>query len=413
MKNRVEYVLNDRNKAVYGQYKNSLYRKDQEKICRQRQKKKIILTAIAVISVLSLIYVPQFFVKNEYEAATDIIYDTDAIGTYREVIKNNPELDFDEDGVCNSVEIAKNLNLWNKDTDKDGVTDMAEQILKTNPEKKDNNLVKINEKLLTESDTSYDLAYRINGVTLWSNNIKSRTYGIVIRTVDDGYQFLNFDGYAEFPEGTYVYLYKNGIHIPLNNKKNGAYRIKEDCLVYSLDEKLEMTNKFTFLGFNIYSSDNIITKILSYILPDKGFVTGTRMAKNDINADVQQSHSIMDFTQLSYSSKPERFTKNDNSLENMALLRQIINEKNPVAVSLFDDTKGEYIGIIYGYTESGDLLVCDKRTYTYVGKLKITMSAEVLFDGTELKQYEYYDFAGLGFDSKKGSRISFLHDAFY
>lgn len=412
MPSRLERVLKDRRENVTSQYARNAYWEDQENEEFEAFKRKFIATVSVIAALAIFIYVPQLFMKEKKVDYSDINYDIEAMGTCNSIIKDSPDMDFDNDHMLNSIEQDRKLSVWNPDTDGDGVMDFSELELKTNPSVKDNDLTKINEELLSKSGQSYDLAYKINGVTLWANSLKSRTYGTVVRTVDGGYQFADFDGYAQFPEGEYVYVYKNGIRTPLTDMKNGAYRIKGNCLVYSLSEKLEMTNKINLFGMEVYAGDNFITKSLSFILPDKGFVTSSRMAKDDIDAGAQKSQTILDFSEFKYSLKKERFTKNNNTLDDMVLVRQLINEKKPVAVSLYNDVNGEYIGIVYGYDEQGNLLICDKKTHNHVGVLKITMEASALYDGTDIKQHESFAFSGLTFDSDNGDRISFLNELF-
>lgn len=52
--------------------------------------------------------------------------------------------------------------------------------------------------ILKSKDEKYDMAYKVNGVVLWADDIKSRTYGRVIRTPDGGYQFTNLKDMRSF-----------------------------------------------------------------------------------------------------------------------------------------------------------------------------------------------------------------------
>ena len=65
-----------------------------------------------------------------------------------------------------------------------------------------------------------------------------------------------------------------------------------------------------------------------------------------------------------------RFGKNMNSLKDLSWLRKMIEAGECVAVSLYSPNSGEAVGIVYGYTENGSLLVAN-RDLKPCGTIKI------------------------------------------
>ena len=77
--------------------------------------------------------------------------------------------------------------------------------------------------------------------------------------------------------------------------------------------------------------------------------------------------------------------------------------------SLFSSEKGESVVAVYGYTSSGDLLVCDPNDTTNVGLIAIFPSCvKTLNSNNEISEREYYEFKGAGFDSSNGDTINFF-----
>ena len=97
-----------------------------------------------------------------------------------------------------TIEQQKGLSVWNADSDGDGFSDYYELSNNLKANEKDQSLTDMMKTILKSKDEKYDMAYKVNGVVLWADDIKSRTYGRVIRTPDGGYQFTNFKGYGSY-----------------------------------------------------------------------------------------------------------------------------------------------------------------------------------------------------------------------
>lgn len=409
---RLQEVIKDKNNTITHRKEFS----DFHKLKKKKEKKikgiKIFITVTGIILVAGFIYIPQFFMNIE-EDEVKVNINSGVFPEYNAAVRDAAEQDWDNDGVINLMETQKGLSIWKADSDGDGFTDYYELSAKTDATDKDLSLTKKMKELLTAKNEKYDMAYKINDVVLWADDIKSRTYGSVIHTPDGGYQFTNFKGYAQFPEGSVAYKIKDGRHVKLKyRKKENAYYIKEDCLVYLYDEEPEMVNKITFFRNSFYAADNFMTRFLSCILPDKGFVASSRMAVKDTSETMAGAVLASGVSSASYPADINRFSKNTNSLEDMLMYRSLIQENIPVPVLLFSDELGEYKGIAYGYTDNGNLLIADYFSKTYIGVLKISYTAETLCDGTDIYQKKKFNFKGLGFNSENGDRIYFLNEKF-
>ena len=116
------------------------------------------------------------------------------------------------------------------------------------------------------------------------------------------------------------------------------------------------------------------------LLPSKGGLINCYRAavidtqpktKGDITATLRSP--LIDRTDSS------RLGINTNSLKDLSWLRKQIEANECVAVSLYSSNVGEAIGIVYGYTKEGDLLVADENLNP-VGTLKITECAMNMMD---------------------------------
>lgn len=168
--------------------------------------------------------------------------------------------------------------------------------------------------------------------------------------------------------------------------------------------------EFQFFKYPVYAPSNVVTDILAKILPDNGFITATSKMKMDIEPDTNKN-VITDIKKPAYNSSDDyRFTINSNTLNDLLFVRESIAEDNScIAMSLFNKDDGEYLGIIYGYTAEGDLLIADMDTLKPVGTLKISESARKMMNETgEIVSVSYFDFEGFGFSSQNGDRISFF-----
>ena len=411
-RNRLEKALQEKNATITHADRFSSYKAVKQKQARMRLIKNSFIAAAVLMVLCGFIYIPQFFIIDGSEQTAVYGKDINAIGTYNQCIKDHPNDDFDGDGILNSVEKSKNLNIWDVDTDGDGLTDSYEISINENPAIYSNTLTVTIKNWLGSKGLDEKTPYKINGCILWAKDIKARTYGTVVRSVN-GYQFNNFRGYVQFPENGYAYKVENGIHKLLKyRKEENAWEITGDYEVIIEQNELEMTNRLGFFGNNIYLPD--FFKGLSFILPDKGFLTCTRMAVSDADPDAKRNKIVTQQSLSNYTFKKEnsRFAKNDNTLEDLAMVRAFIDEGKPLAVSLFDEDEGEAVFIVNGYTADGNLMLVDISTKQNAGILEITMNATNVFDGENLLQKERFEFAGMGFSSYEGDRISFLDNMF-
>lgn len=245
---------------------------------------------------------------------------------------------------------------------------------------------------------------------LWADDYDSKAYGTVVETTT-GYHFCNFNGYAQFPSGKYVYRVKNGVRSLLSYRKDeNAWKVSAGDLVEVYDEPLEEIVEFTFFTKPVYAEANTATELLAKMLPDKGFITAEKKMKIDVEPDTNKA-TVTDIVKPVFDSNDDyRYTVNNNTLNDLQFVRKSIeDDKSCIAVSLYNQEKGEYLAVIYGYTHSGDLLLADMNTLKPIGTLKITESARKMLDENgDIVSVSYFEFNGFGFSSNNGDRISFF-----
>ena len=83
-------------------------------------------------------------------------------------------------------------------------------------------------------------------------------------------------------------------------------------------------------------------------------------------------------------------------------------------MSLQSPQNGEVIGVIYGFTDYGDLMFADENGNKtdangkeYILDIK-EQSAITIDHNGDLCQREFFDYSGLGFNSETGDKICFL-----
>ena len=203
---------------------------------------------------------------------------------------------------------------------------------------------------------------------------------------------------------------KDGIRTPLAYRADeNVYRIEPYDTIEVYDKKLPRIIDLSIFGKHIYLNKNKFSSILATVLPSKGFISAQAKCRMDIEPDTRESTST-DIIKIEYDKEDaSRYTMNTNSLSNLQYVRETIKKGSCVEVSLYKPSIGEYIGIIYGYTYEGDLLIADADTLEPIGTLKITETAKKIMNNDgDLVSYSYFDFKGLGFDSKKFDRICFF-----
>lgn len=384
---------------------------------KKRRENRIAVAVIVVTVLLSFLYLPGLFIEDNKEIVNTnaaVKIDSTAIRKSNTALRNNAEEDFDGDGLTNAEESTYGTDPWQIDTDNDGLTDYCEiKITKTAPDSVDDNLVDAQTKLDKANEKNVGSPYKIGNVILWAEDYSSKSFGSVVETSSGAYHFCYFNGYAQFPEsaGKYAYRIKDGVRTALPYRKaENAWKITSGDIVEIYEKPLEKVIEFQFFKYPVYAPSNVVTDILAKILPDNGFITATSKMKMDIEPDTNKN-VITDIKKPAYNSSDDyRFTINSNTLNDLLFVRESIAEDNScIAMSLFNKDDGEYLGIIYGYTAEGDLLIADMDTLKPVGTLKISESARKMMNETgEIVSVSYFDFEGFGFSSQNGDRISFF-----
>ena len=379
-------------------------------------KKVIIGIMIAIGALAVVIYVPPFFYKesatNNY---TPISPDPSAIKAYLTYLKDNPDADFDQDGLSNALEEEYKTSVWNIDSDNDAISDYAELfITETSPTKATADLQKKTMDEDKKNGEDLGTPYKMDDIIFWANDYFSKAYGAVVRTPNNGYRFYNFDGYVRFPsdQKLYAYGYENGIHFEIPYKKDAdAWRITDSSEIILYTSPLRFVNclNLPLLG-TFYFDDDGFGNFLTRVLPDKGGpVTCYRAATIDTEPDTKKP--VTAELELPFIKKDDtsRLGRNMNSLADLNKVMKTIDKGYCMAVSMYSANVGESIGIIYGYTNKNELLVANEELEP-VGKIKIRENAKRMMDKDGYTGFvTWFEWAGLGFDSARyGDRISFF-----
>lgn len=382
---------------------------------------KVIIGIFVAIGILALfIYVPPFFYKETSDNSyVPVMPDATAIKTYQTYLKDNPDMDFDEDGMTNAMESDYGTNVWNVDTDGDGVDDYAELfVTETSPTDQSSIMVK---QVSAEDDrkgANLGTPYKLDDIIFWPDSYQAKAYGAVVKLSQTdkmiAYRFCYYNGWVRFPfEGAYAYGYSSdGIHYDLKYRSaENAWKIENSDEVRLYPAPLEFINclELPFVG-KVYLEDGGFGDFLTEFLPHKGgFVTCHRAAT--IDEDPTPSNDVTATLRQPFYDKsdPTRFGKNMNSLKDLSWLRKVIDAGHCVAASLYDGSTGEAIVIVYGYTQDGDLLVANENLEP-VGKIYVTeMAMRAMNKEGTIGFRSWYEWKGLGFDSYRyGDRISFF-----
>lgn len=379
-----------------------------------RKKKKIpyrLLTVLCILFLLwGIIYLPEMLYKpQETENERLLTADIQAVKLTNEYTRDCPDEDFDGDGLVNFLEQQHGTSSRRSDTDKDGVSDYAEIYLtETNPTVYDKGLLeKQTKKLLDEQGKKYSDPYKLEGVVLWADNLTSRAFGSVVKT-KSGYCISNFSGWVEFPEDGYAYSVKGENYTLLDYKENSnAWRVEGDTVICLSVNKLSVSHNLCFVKWNVELPDNFWGKTLSFLLPDNaGLLICKPVTEVPEEGTVVKTEKI---TMPDYDREDmTRFGVNHNSLTELGEVYGLLDEGSCVLASLNSADFGETLILIYGYTDSY-LLVADPKTLVQTGELQTIPSAQVVFgkDGN-MSQEQFYEFIGLGYDSRVNDRIHFI-----
>lgn len=370
---------------------------------------KLLRLIIGIALIISFIYIPGLFMKNKSSMNEFVVTPDINMLAYGELsVKNNPDADFDNDGIPNLTEEQSNTNPWFYDTDMDGWSDYQEYNNNTNPRVKDNSFIT---EFFKITGVSLKSAYKFNDVVLWAADERSRVYGGVTKCINGGYYFNDFEGYAQFPVNKYAYKYENGKHSLLKKNKNGYWKIDGNMFVVTSDIAKDTTNQFVLFGNSSYIKSNKFTNFLAKILPDKGFIAMKTVIKEDI--DINLKKEVLANKTTEFNSGMERLYKNDIDLEDLALLKKYIDEGYAVPVSLYNSKYGELLALITGYNDNGEFIIANTFNLEEIGTLIIyPISRNTIVDG-QIGMNTYYQWEGVGFTSLNGDRISFLYSKFF
>lgn len=381
---------------------------------------KILIGFICFIAALALvIYVPPLFYKPASENSyVPIMPSAAAIKTYQTYLKDSPDLDFDEDGMNNALEGDYGTDVWDVDTDGDGVSDYAELfVTQTPPAEVGDVMIRQIADYDEKQGANLGTPYKLDDIVFWPDTYKAKAYGaaVKVRQTDTSiaYRFCYYVGWVKFPyEGAKAYGYRNGVHYELKYRAaENAYKIEnsDEIRLYMSPLKFVHCLKLPFIGTK-YLEDGGFGDFLTKILPDEGGpVTCSRKATIDVDPQVERDVTAPLRQPFYNKDDPARFGKNMNSLKDLSWLRKVIEAGHCVSVSLYSGNSGEAIGIIYGYDANGNLLVANESLEP-VGKITVIPMAMRMMDkeGT-LGFRSWFEWRGLGFDSiRYRDRISFF-----
>ena len=381
----------------------------------RRRKKAAVAIGIST-GILAFLYVPQVFMHDR-EAPTDLGFDVEvnheAIRNSNSILRENSLEDFDGDGVLNADESAVGTDPWRIDTDNDGVTDYAElHITNTSPTEYTEVLMDVQMKLDKTEEKSLANPYSIGNVILWPDSYESKAYGSVIETSDGAYRFCDYSGSVLFPDSTgkYAYSDENGIHTLLDHDlTDNTWIVKDGNKVSLYDKELEEVIEFNLFGFRFFSDRNSFTTCLNAVLPRKGFISARRMTKEAIVSEdtILVSNEVR--KPLFKESEYSRLMNNMTTISSLGSVRTAIDDGKCVAVSMYNSNQGEYLGIVYGYTSEGNLLLADMEDKEKTDIICITEKArKMLNEEGEIVSVLYFDWSVHGFSSENNDRISFF-----
>lgn len=379
-------------------------------------KKWPIITVASIGAVLGFLYIPAAITipapATSYPSKVSVNSETiRASNTY---IKTYPDEDFDNDGLLNSIENNYGTNPHMADTDDDGLTDYIEIYnLNSSPVSWGNGIQSQVSTIDEKNGEATGTPFKIDNVVMWADNLYSKSYGGVVRTID-GYQFSNFTGWVQFAEDGYAYQYVDGIHKELDYREaENAYRIDENMRVVISGRKMTKLYRFEYFGETAYLENNTFAEILDAILPDygnKAFLKCYPVMDVDRDGNGREDR-IVEIVAPDYVLNDSRFALNHNTFDVLSKVFTAIDSGKTVPVSLFRDNYGETIVIAYGYTSEGDLLVANSETLEPVGKILINerCGRKVNQEGL-MEIQQWFTFSGLNYSTSNRSRMVFLFE---
>lgn len=328
-------------------------------------------------------------------------------------LRNNPEMDFDGDGLVNETELSYNTGVYLIDNDDDGTTDYAELYLtETNPCVYDESVINFVKQADIKTGSPVNKPFKLHDVILWADDYESKARGGVIPLADGSYNFYRFEGWCQFPDDAqYAYKVVNGVQQALEKNESGYFYIdsKELMNVRVYQTKPEACYLVRLLSNEFTIGDSTLGKVLSTVLPSKGY--GLIVCKpalvNDFDGTWEETavKNAPTAKKLGEYSE-ERFGRDQQSLADLSTIFSEINSGRNVIVSLMSHEIGEVFVEVYGYTNRNNLLICDPETGDDYGALNIKVVGERVLDQTgSIVSYEHFIFTGCGYSSAARHRL--------
>lgn len=408
--NRMKSRVNKREEVIIPTY---TLKKQKKKIS-----KPILALVFVAVAIFGIVYLPPMVIAEPdmtYHASIDMTGQANfaALEWASSYLRNNPEADFDNDGLTNEEELSYNTGVYIADNDNDGTTDYAELYLtETNPCVKDESAMNFVIQADSKTGNAVNTPFKLHDVVMWADDYESKARGGVIPLSDGSYNFYRFKGWVQFP-GTVDSAYKvvNGIQQKLKKNDTGYFYIDSAALtnVRIYKEAPEACYILDVLDNRLSLDDNTFGKILCFILPShgKGFITCKPALKNDLDGSWVESANANEIVAKKVGGYDEaRFGRDDKLLTNLsAIFSDIDNGKN-VVISLMSHEVGEIYLEVYGYTNRGNLLVADPETGKELGVINVDVIGERVLDKSgSIASYEHFAWNGCGYSSSARHRI--------
>lgn len=403
-------------------------------ISKQKPRKiprPVVGIVLAALLIFGTIYLPPMLldepVVGQY-ASVNLIAQADpaAMQEAQSYLQNNPEKDFDGDGLTNEEEQNYGTGIYTPDNDDDGTSDAAELwVTETNPKVADDAIVRYVITADTKNGNDVNTPFQVNNVVLWAENYQAKARGGVIQLPDNSYNFYRFTGWAQFPDTaqgpvTCAYKVVNGIQVPLERNENGYFFIDDASLVNVrvYTEQPESCIVLYLVGNRYILPDNIGTRILNFVLPHKsvGLITSKAALVNDFDGtwdSLEQAKTNQKTIYHAPALPSARFETNDaNDLNTLSLIISALEDGQNAIISLMSHTAGEVLLEVYGYTPQGNLLVCSPETNSddgNFGVLNVSVVCERMLNKDQaLEQYQHFWFQGCGYSSTERHRLMLL-----
>lgn len=383
--------------------------------------KWVMIVSTVALAIFVTIYLPPMLIEEPnltYRASVDMRQDADrqAMELAQVYLRNNPDADFDNDGLTNEAELNAGTGVYIPDNDNDGTTDYAELYLtETNPIMADTSAIDFVMNADNKTGSAVNTPFKVHDVVMWADDYTSKARGGAIKLSDGSYNFYHFKGWVQFPEAP-VAAYKavNGIQIKLEKNENGYFYIDDSSLVNVriYTEQPQACHLISFWGKGYQIPDNFFGKALSFIFPSKGFglITCKPALVNDFDGTWDETAVANDIIKVRLGNFSEtRFGRDQQLLTDLSTIFAHIDDGDNVIIQLMSHEVGEIYLEVYGYTNRNNLLVCDPTTGENLGVINISVIGERYLDqsGT-ITNYEHFYFDGCGYNSASRHRITIL-----